>query len=447
MKIFKIVLVVLVLSISFYVVQEYPRLNIISGYAAKNMCSCMYEADRSPDFIKKTDNNFSPINVAKYHIDDANQKVTASVFGLMKRTAVYREDLGCQLLVNKDTLVEYPPFPVPHNCPPPAPYPYGHEPQKDTVFENIDYNRLQIAVANAFDKKGKDSLLTRAVLVIYKDYIIAEKYDKGFTKDSRILGWSMTKSLLATLFGILDHQGKIDITKDHLFPEWENDTRSGITLNNLLQMNSGLEWDENYNEISDVTRMLFLEKDMTQTQLNKPLKYPSGSHWNYSSGTTNLLSRYLRNQFESYQDYLNFPVKQLYDKLALKSMSMELDLAGNYVGSSYGWATPRDWAKVGLLYLHKGNWNGEQLLNESWVKYISTPCGNSKGQYGAHFWLNAGKILPDVPKTVFSMNGYQGQRVFIIPSKDMVVVRMGLTEGAKFDFNNLLKGIITAVAD
>jgi CubicO group peptidase (beta-lactamase class C family) len=442
MKIYKIILFLLVLSIGFYIYQEYPRLNIISGYAAKNMCSCMYEADRDPDFIEKTDNNFSPINIADYQIDDDTQRVTASVFGLMKRTAVYREDLGCQLLVNNKKLKQYPPFPVPHNCPPPAPYPYGHEPQKDTIFKNINYENLQKAVNNTFDKEGVDSLLTRAVLVIYKDHIIAEKYDDGFTKDSKILGWSMTKSLLATLFGVLDKEGKINLNANHLFPEWENDKRADITLNNLLQMSSGLEWEENYNEISDVTNMLFLNEDMTKTQLLKPLQFPIGDHWNYSSGTTNLLSGYLRNQFENYQDYLDFPVTHLYDKLALKSMSMELDLAGNYVGSSYGWATPRDWAKIGLLYLHKGNWNGTQILNESWVDYVSTPCKNSNGEYGAHFWLNAGGIYPDVPKTIFSMNGYQGQRVFIIPSKEMVVVRMGLTEGSKFDFNKMLKEII-----
>ena len=121
-------------------------------------------------------------------------------------------------------------------------------------------------------------------------------------------------------------------------------------------------------------------------------------------------------------------------------MLIETDMSGNFIGSSYGWATARDWAKFGTLYLNKGNWNGEQLFDESWIKYISTPTQNSNGDYGAHFWLNAGGYYKDAPKDLYSCNGYQGQRVFIIPSLELVIVRLGTSE--VFDFNGLLKGII-----
>ena len=129
----------------------------------------------------------------------------------------------------------------------------------------------------------------------------------------------------------------------------------------------------------------------------------------------------------------------------MNSMVVETDMAGNYVGSSYSWATTRDWAKFGLLYLHKGNWNGEQLFNESWAKYVATPNNVSKGDYGAHFWLNAGGHFPNAPRDMYSANGFQGQNVFIIPSKDLVIVRMGLTEDAKFDFNGLVSGIVVSL--
>jgi len=405
----------------------------------------MFEASRTEESIKTTDNNFDPINIADYKIDTIQKRVTASVYGFMKRTAVYREDLGCQLLIDDKKLEENPEFPRPHNCPRPAPYPYGSEPQKDTVFNTINYDKLNKAVANAFDKEGVDSLKTRTLMVIYKDQIIAERYADGFNQSSVMLGWSMSKSVLATLFGVLEQQGKIKITDTNLFQEWENDTRANISINDLLQMQSGLEWEENYDKISDVTSMLFLEKDMSKTQKEKPLAYDIGTHFNYSSGTSNLLSGYLQKKFNSYQDYLNFPVTQLYDKLGMKSMFIELDIDGNYVASSYGWANTRHWAKLGLLYLHKGNWNGEQIINESWVNYVSTPNGNSNGQYGAHFWLNAGGNRPDVPRDMYAMEGYQGQMVFIIPSKEMVVVRMGLTEEPIIDFNKLLKEILEAV--
>jgi CubicO group peptidase (beta-lactamase class C family) len=421
---------------------QFPRLNIISGFSAKNMCSCMFEADREQEFVMETDNNFSPINIAKYEVDTLNKRVTASVLGFMKRTAIYQDDLGCKLVLKNEKSIPVVYNPVPHNYPSEAPFPFGNEKQKDTVFSNIDYQKLLNAVTNVFDKNEIDSLKTRSLLVVYKNMIIAEKYDEGFDENSKILGWSMSKSVLASLLGILERKGEFDVNATHLFKEWSNDERANITLNALLQMNSGLEWEEDYNKISDVTKMLFLESDMSQIQLNKPLQFKLNKHWNYSSGTTNLLSKYLRDQFDSHEAYLDFPVKQLYDKLGMSSMIVETDLSGNYIFSSYGWATTRDWAKLGLLYLHKGNWNGEQLLNESWVKYVSTPCEGSNDTYGAHFWLNRGSELPDIPMNMYYMDGYQGQRVFIIPSHDLVVVRMGLTN---IDFNKMLKEIIESI--
>ncbi len=442
MKYFKIFLFLFFLAIVFVVFKQYPRLNIISGYAAKNMCSCLFEADRDRDFVIATDNNFSPINLATYDIDTIDKKVTASVKGMMKRTAVYQDDLGCQLLLKNEEITMLSHVPVPHNCPIEVPFPYGNEEPKDSIFSTINYTKLQSAVAHIFDDEGKDSLQTRSLLVVYKNYIIAEKYDEGFDKNSKILGWSMTKSVMATLFGILEKQGEIDLQATNLFPEWENDARKNISLNHLLHMNSGLEWEENYDKISDVTKMLFLEKDMSQMQLHKPLEFEINTHWNYSSGASNLLSAYLRQQFPTQEAYLDFPIKQLFDKLGMSSMMMETDLSGNYVASSYGWATTRDWAKLGLLYLHRGNWNGEQLFNESWIDFVNSPSKNSNAMYGAHFWLNKDGNLVDVPKDRYYMDGYQGQRVFIIPSKELVVVRMGLSD---IDFNKMLREIIAAL--
>ena len=184
---------------------------------------------------------------------------------------------------------------------------------------------------------------------------------------------------------------------------------------------------------------------MTKPQLYKPLIGQPNKSWNYSSGTTNMLSGFIRNQFKAHQEYLDFWYAELVDKIGMNSMTIETDLAGNYVGSSYTWATARDWAKFGLLYLRKGNWNGEQLLNESWVTYSATPTNGSNGEYGAHFWLNAGGKYPNVPKDLYSCNGYQGQHVFIIPSKDLVIVRFGLAENPEFDVDTFLKEVLSAM--
>ncbi len=188
--------------------------------------------------------------------------------------------------------------------------------------------------------------------------------------------------------------------------------------------------------------MLFLEPDMTTPQIHKPLVGKPNETWNYSSGTTNLLSGILRQQFNTHQEYLDFPYAQFIDKIGMHSMLIEADYSGNFVGSSYGWATARDWSKFGLLYLHNGNWNGEQIFKPTWRQYATTPTNSSNGRYGAQIWLNAGGFLPNVPKDVFSFNGYQGQRVYIIPSHDMVVVRFGLSS---MDFNTFLSEVLAAV--
>ncbi|MFW2375345.1 MAG: serine hydrolase domain-containing protein, partial [Cellulophaga baltica] len=198
---------------------------------------------------------------------------------------------------------------------------------------------------------------------------------------------------------------------------------------------------------SDVTKMLFLANDMTKMQVEKEAVAKPTEIWNYSSGTTNLLSGILRDRFTNRQEYLDFPYKTLIDKIDMHSMLLEADMDGNYVGSSYGWATTRDWAKFGILYLNKGNWNGTQLFDENWSKYVATPTKNSEGVYGAHFWLNAGGKFPDVPRDMYSANGFQGQYVFIVPSKDLVVVRMGLSENPIFDVNEFLSEIIKAIQE
>jgi CubicO group peptidase (beta-lactamase class C family) len=441
-KFFKVIGFASFIGIFYFGFTTYPKLDLISGFSAKSIASGHFIDNRSQEMIEKGDNDIDMIDLAKNKIEEAGKFAAASVYGLKERKAIYCEGLGATL-INDDFDVNKP-FKIPkrtklnNNLP----FPYGNNEPKDTTFNNIDYTKLNMVVAKAFDTKGKIKKRTRSVLVIYKDKIIAEKYDTGFDKNSKLLGWSMTKSITSALFGILQKQGKYDINKPAPIAEWKKDERKIITTNDLLHMNSGLEWEENYSTISDVTKMLFQAEDMPRVQLEKPAAFKPNTHWNYSSGTTNLLSGILRKQFKTHQEYLDFWYSALIDKIGMNSMLVETDMAGNYVGSSYGWATTRDWSKFGLLYLHKGNWNGEQILDESWVKYTATPTNTSKGRYGAHFWLNAGGRFPDVPRDMYYCSGFQGQKVCIIPSLDIVIVRMGLTEEPEFDFNGMLSGIV-----
>ncbi|MEX1383421.1 serine hydrolase domain-containing protein [Lutibacter sp.] len=425
-KIVKIAVIFLAFIIVYVAYSNYQKFILISGYAAKSVASSVFVAKRSQNLVEHTDNNFSPVNWAKNTVDTINKTVISKVFGLKPRTAIYREGVGA--VVVNDDFNENTTYLIPQRdlTPKELPFPYGNLPQKDTVFSNVNYDKLETVVENYFDENSEVNT-TRALLVIYKNQIIAENYSEGFTKDARLLGWSMTKSLMSAVCGVMNQQGMI--SKDELAPieAWKNDERSKITIDNLLQMNSGLEWEEDYTKISDVTKMLYLESDMTVSQINKKLVGKPNETWNYSSGTTNLLTGIIRQKFKTHQEYLNFWYSDLIDKIGMHSMLVETDLAGNYIASAYGWATARDWAKFGLLYLNKGDWNGEQLISEDWVNYTSTPTNGSEGVYGAQFWLNAGGHLPDAPKDLFFADGFQGQRIFIIPSKELVVVRLGVT--------------------
>ncbi|WP_347172773.1 serine hydrolase domain-containing protein [Polaribacter uvawellassae] len=438
MKILKRGLLLLISVVLILIVYNYPKLNIIAGYSSKNMNSSVFLAGRTMQFTDSTDNNFSPINLGSDKVNKAQKTSSASVFGLLTRTAIYREGLGSVLITDDfDTTlkVETPKRTQPDNT---TPFPIGNADQKDSILSNVNYIKLTKTVDNLFTNNTQ----TRAVVVIHKNQIIAEQYDKGFTKDSRILGWSMTKSIMSTVYGILQTQGKINVFDKAPIAEWQNDDRKEITINNLLQMNSGLAWDENYNEISDVTKMLFLEKDMTKIQAEKQFVGKPNQTWNYSSGTSNLLSGILRSKFKTHQEYLDYWYAEFIDKIGMNSMLIENDMTGSYVGSSYAWATPRDWAKFGLLYLNKGNWNGEQLFDATWVDYITIPTNGSDGTYGGHFWLNAEGQFPDIPKNMFYASGYQGQFVFVFPDQDLVVVRMGL---AHIDINGFLKGVLESI--
>ena len=441
MKIVKRLLTIVLLILVVVAWLNYPKLNIISGFAAKSMASNQFVAHRSSESVTMNDHNVPMIKLAK--TGAIKDGAVATVFGLMERKAICNDGIGCILVDDDHEMESFDFHPIRDIKKTFLPFPYGDLEPKDTIFENVDYKQLKNAVDGAFG--NAEAQKTRTVLVAYKNHIIAEEYIKGFTKETPILGWSMTKSVLATLYGILEYNGELDVQQPAPIPSWQNDERKNITLNHLLRMQSGLAWEEDYTKISDVTRMLFLDEDMTVAQEDKEAIAQPTEIWNYSSGTTNLLSGILRDRFKTQQEYLDFPYTALVDKIGMHSMIIETDMKGNYVGSSYGWATTRDWAKFGLLYLNKGNWNGEQLFDASWVDYITTPTKLSAGTYGAHFWLNAQGKYPDVPKDLYSANGYQGQYVFIIPSKDLVVVRTGLAEYPEFDVNTFLSEVIKAI--
>lgn len=431
---------ILLLGIGFYT--QYPKLTIISGYTAKNLASSVYIADRTAESVVKNDHRSGLISLASERIDTESSSAISSVLGMHERRAVFREELGVVLLPEGTKLPEAYPIPNRRQIASPLPYPLGHAQPADTVFPKVDYEQLKNGLDQAFAEP--DLQRTRTVAVLYKNHLVAERYTVGFGPETPVLGWSMTKSILATLYGILEYQGRLKVLDKPALSQWEGDARKNITYDDLLRMQSGLAWEEDYEGISDVTKMLFLSEDMSAPQADKELIGPIGNTWCYSSGTSNLLSGLLRKQFKNDQEYLDFPYREFIDLIGMHSMLIETDLKGNFVGSSYGWASTRDWARFGLLYLNRGKWGDVQVFDPSWADYISRPTANSDKGYGAHFWLNAGGKHPDAPSDMYMANGFEGQHVFIIPSKDLVIVRTGLAEAPDFNVDAFLREILAA---
>lgn len=435
-KLIAAVLVFLFGAVLYFYLIYAPQLPVASAYAAKKMCSCHFIAGRTQASIQATDLGSSPLNLTKSVIDEEEKSVTSSVYGLGKMKAVYKDELGCVLLQGDDDYnisLDLPDRISDEN----QYWPHG---EKDVDYRliGIDYQKLNNALDNVFHPDRK----TRAVVVIHRDSLIAERYAEGFDKDTEILGWSMTKSVTSTLLGILHMNGQLDIDETPGFGEWAHDERKNIKLRHLLDMQSGLKFDEVYDQVSDATKMLFGSEASQKQPISQKIIAPPDSIWNYSSGTTNLLQYYLTSRMDNHDAYLRFPYTMLFNRIGMHSAVMETDESGLYIGSSFMYATPRDWAKFGLLYLKEGNWYGDQVIDTTWVDYSQTIASQSGGIYGAHFWHNAGHAAyPDVPADLYSANGFQGQYVFIIPSRDVVVVRMGLDY---FDENEFLKEVLEA---
>ena len=426
-----------VLGIAFYIF-IYPKLEIVSGFNAKILCSCHFTTGLEQERIEKEDLGFSLLWLASNTIDEQNKRVYSNVLGMHNKVAVYRKGLGCTLVndkipteVQKQSLatedIQY------------APEIWSNE----RIYGNA---RIRTALQSAFDSTSEKNLLTRAVLVVKDGKLVGEAYADGINQNTPLLGWSMTKSVTSIMAGILVKEGNFGLDSPIPMSTWKNDERSKITWRNGLHMSTGLLWDENYSDVSPATNMLYSSDNMGRSAASWELAYEPGSHWEYSSGTTNILANVMDTYFENLQDYQRFPFEQLFAKVGARTFQIETDASGHFVGSSYGYASARDWAKLGLLMLNQGNWNGEQLVDTSWVDFCREDVEDSNGQYGGHFWLNRGGTFNNYSRNAYWMSGYQGQQVAIHPEKNIVIVRLGITnKRGDFDFDGFAKRVLKAV--
>ncbi len=454
-KILKRILYVILLGILvFAVVYAWPRVPIMTAFAAKGMCSSVFLAGKDPERVNAEDLSFFPISLAKCEIDYEEKSVTATVFGLAKRKAVFREGLGSVLVLDipeEELRKQSFSIPDPGYSQDTIPWPKG-DVLPESIAEGVDMEKLVSIVDEAFDPPGVEPFKkTLAMAVVYNGNLIAEKYIEGYDEHTRFHGWSMTKSVTSALAGILAGKGELDVKAPANIPGWKDDERGKITLENLLHMSSGLKWVENYFTISEATLMLMQSTNMVEYVASRPLEHSPGSYHYYSSGDANLVSGVLRNTIGDDRAYYELPYKSLMHRIGMLSTTFETDASGNFVSSSYSYGTTRDWARFGLLYQNDGVFAGDTILPVGWVDYTmqEAPASNTDGMYGVGFWLedpDPEKNLSGLPDDVFSANGFLGQRIFIIPSKKLVVVRMGFSS-SNLSFKNLLRDILSTLPE
>ena len=444
-KVVKGILLLVIIVLPIYLWYSLP---VITGYGAKVMCSAVFVSHRNVEGVLREELGSVPFNLGKYILNYSDSSVTATVFGFAKKKAVYRTGLGSTLIndVDEKDLRSFKPrlYSLYDSLDVRKKWPDG-EVIADTNFSSINYPLIDSSLKYCFSDTQDSLRRTRAVIVLYKGKIIRERYARGYDSSSVLPGWSMAKSVTNAMLGILVKTGRLRLNDSGLFKEWKGDERNKITLADLMHMSSGLRWWEFYAGPSDVTTMLFKKGDMGGFAVTHSFNFKPDERFYYSSGTANVLSLKIR-EVVGDSDYYRFAARELFSKIGMHHAILEADASGTFVGSSYCYSTARDWARFGLLYLHDGVWNGDRILPEGWVSFSThetvAPSDMKAGKFGALFWLNVSGRYPHVPAGCFSAMGYEGQSIWIIPSKDLVVVRLSCEHGNVLDADKFLGMIV-----
>jgi CubicO group peptidase (beta-lactamase class C family) len=438
------VLAVLLGAAVIYLIVAPPELlRVATGYSAKIVCSNLFIAGRDPEEVLAVDVQAPGHPVLKFvriSVDEPAGMVTARMLGLFATsTAIRRTGLGCASVPDGNIArAQAVQLATPPTIAPPA----------DAVWP--DGGRVEaIATPALADIMGNAALMgpgMRAVVVVKDGRIVAETYGAGFGPETPLLGWSMTKTVTAALIGRLAAEGKIGLDDAALRPEW-TDARQDIRIRDLLGMESGLAFNEDYGDVSDVNRMLFLEPDMAEFTAAQPQVAARDTAFNYSSGTATLLARIWMDRIGDEAQGLAYPRAALFEPLGMASAQMEADAAGTLVGGSYMYATARDWARFGQFLLQDGRWNGAALLPAGWVAAM-THSNGLPGTYSQMLtWLDGphdDDAADGVPADAYWLIGHDGQTIAIVPSEGIVVVRLGLTPSA-LDYHP--ERLVKAVAD
>jgi CubicO group peptidase (beta-lactamase class C family) len=437
------VAVLLVVGATAYLIVAPPELlRVATGYSAKIVCSNVFLAGRDPEQVLAVDVQAPGHPILKFvrvGVDVSAGTVTARMLGLFATSiAVHRTGLGCVSVPDGNVAA--------------AQAVQLAVPQTGAVGDELwpAGERVEaMATPNLADVMGNADLMgpgMRAVVVVHAGKIVAEAYGAGFDAQTPLLGWSMTKTVNAALIGRLVGEGRIGLDDAGLRPEW-TDARAEIRVRDLLGMESGLSFNEDYGDVSDVNRMLFLEPDMAGFTAAQPQMAALETTFNYSSGTATLLSRIWMDRIGDGAVALAYPRTALFEPLGMSSATMEADASGTLVGSSYMYATARDWARFGLFLARDGEWNGVPMLPPGWVVAMQASNGLAGDFSQMQTWLDGpheDDAAEGVPADAFWLLGHDGQSIAIVPSEDLVVVRLGLTP-SKLDYRP--ERLVKALAD
>jgi CubicO group peptidase (beta-lactamase class C family) len=441
-------LLLLVLAVALWL-RPPEILRVGANYAAKIVCSNVFIVGRDPGEVLRTDvqaPGIALLRLMRVSVDRSSHVVHAGLLGFIGGgLAIARPRTGCAAIPdgNLDFAMRVNAVAQPGSLSGGTAAPSADRAGPDRSGAEQTWPDGNAVTTDAtLDQLLADDALAgpgmRAIVVVHHGRIVAERYGDGFSASMPLLGWSMTKSVIAGLVGALVKDGRLTLDRSAGWPPASGDDRERIRIADLLSMSSGLRFNESYGVVSDITRMLYLQSDMAGFARAQPLLHAPGTYWSYSSGTANILSRIVQDAAGGLG--AAYPSEKLFKPLGMTSAIIETDEDGTLVGSSYMYATARDWARYGQFLLQGGVWKDQEILPRGFVALMASPVAASNGQYGQGLiWLwgpgSAAAAAPAknpdaafrIPSDAFWMQGHDGQSAAIIPSRELVVVRLGLT--------------------
>lgn len=438
-----------------------------TGLVSHTLCSETFVAELDPDRTFAETVRTMPgirrlVPWLHYRVDRAAREVSTTLGGRFEMRAVYRDGVGCTVAhpgpAGAVPLPRAAPAAAPSSTPAPSSAtvaPGGGPDIAGPAVVDPASEALRAALDRAFaEPTGGPVRGTKAVVVVHDGRVVAERYAPGYGPDTPMLSWSMNKSVVNALIGVLVRQGRLAVGAPAPVAAWRDpsDPRHAITVEHLMRMTSGLALDETNTGFDPASRMLFTEPDMAGFAAGAALAAPPGTRYHYSSPSTLILSRIIRDAVGGRAEAVRrFAERELFAPLGMRDVTLEFDATGTQVGSTYMYATARDWARFGLLYASDGAAGGRRILPEGWVDFSASPTPGSRDGYGAGFFTNRGesefgrlRVRGGMPADSFFASGTQGQRIVVSPARRLVVVRLGRSQDWEtFD----IRGLIRLVAD